>query len=140
MACISYLLVWHFWRNQSGITFRNGFVGVGLLDRSILCITFVFCWSHEACHSNSNLHRELVCPDWNTAPHHHYRFGRIYCRTRLQGLGWLSVGSTQENANDTKVSKTYRALHNMPKMSKFGHCLKETLKKTAAIYEAGRTR
>ena len=32
----------HFWRSQSGISVRNGSIGVDLLDRSILCRLFVF--------------------------------------------------------------------------------------------------
>ena len=118
MACISYLLVWHFWRNQSGITVRNGFVGVGLLDRSILCITFVFAGVMRPAIAIQTC-TENWCAWIGVQPPTITRFWRIYCRTRLQGLGWLSVGSTPENANDTKVSKTYQTLHNMPKMSKF---------------------
>ena len=32
----------HFWRSQSGISVRNGSIGVDLLDRSILCRLSVF--------------------------------------------------------------------------------------------------
>ena len=32
----------HFWRSQCGISVRNGSIGVGLLDRSILCRILVF--------------------------------------------------------------------------------------------------
>jgi len=32
----------HFWRRQSGISVRNGSIGVDLLDRSTLCKLFVF--------------------------------------------------------------------------------------------------
>ena len=140
----------HFWRNQSGISVRNGSIGVYLLDRSILCRIFVFCQNFagvvrppiatQTCRSGvpgledspppllegGEFISELDCKNWDgflwAVPKKRTSHSKKRMRMTHKYLKPIHHYTTCPKCQNLKL------LHVL-----CGHCLKETLRKTAAM-------
>ena len=75
----------HFWRNQSGISVRNGSIGVDLLHRSILCRILVFSGVVRPPIAIQTCRTDV--PGLEDSPLPLLDGGGVYFRGRLQGLG-----------------------------------------------------
>ena len=90
------LVLSHFWRNQAGVSVRNGSIGVTLLDRNILC-RVCLCWSCKAAQSNSNLQKWCYLHELEYSPLPLLDGGEFISEVDCRDcMGWLSVHNTQE--------------------------------------------
>ena len=80
----------HFWRSQSGISVRNGSIGVDLLDRSILCRLSVFAGDVRSPIATQTS-TELVYLNWDTVPYHCWMGESLFQRW-IAGTGMVFCG------------------------------------------------
>ena len=136
----------HFWRNQCGISVRNGSIGVGLLDRSILCRILVFSgvvrppiairtcrtgvpgleYSPLPLLDGEGFISEVDCGDWDgflwAVPKKRTSHSKKRMRMTHKYLKPIQHYTTCPKCQNLKL------LHVL-----CGHCLKETPRKTAAM-------
>ena len=138
----------HFWRSQSLWSVRNGSIGIGvdLLDRSILCRLFVFAGvvrspkATQTCRTGvpelgysplllldgGEFISEVDCRDWDgflwAVPKKRTSHSKKRMRMTHKYLKPITNYTTCPKCQNLKL------LHVL-----CGHCLKETLRKTAAM-------
>ena len=136
----------HFWRNQSGITVRSGSIGVDMLDRSFLCRTLVFVGVVRSTIAIQTCRTGV--PGLEDSPLPLLDGGELISKVDYRdwdGFLW-AVPKKRTSHSKKRMRMTHKYLKPIqhyttcPKCQNLKllhvlciHCLKETLKKTAAM-------
>ena len=136
----------HFWRSQSGISVRNGSIGVDLLDRSILCRLSVIAGVVRAPIATQTCRTGV--PELGYSPLSLLDGGEFISEVdcgEWDGCLWAvpkkrTSHSKKRMRMTHKYPKPIQNYTTCPKCQNLkllhvlcGHCLKEALKKTAAM-------